>query len=137
MSILNEIRGRQSQAQVAKRTDIFQEEVADDNSSDGGDSQSQVSQLDVLRKLLATYPTISNQQPIRLQVDIKAQIDALCRQEKVTAETLLEALFVAARDGDSLPGVVAQAQERLKVRKEMGNIKSRITQLGKLLKLES
>jgi hypothetical protein len=32
-----------------------------------------------------------------------------------------------------VPGVVVQAQERLRSRKEMGNLKSRITQLGKLL----
>jgi hypothetical protein len=127
-SIINEIRNRQSQPPVSERADI----LASTNVDSG--SQPQASQLDVLKDLLATYPTISNQQPIRLQVEIKAEIDALCQREKITAETLLEALFIMAQAQGSLPSVVGQAQERLKIRKEMGNLKSRITQLGNLLK---
>ena len=127
-SIIDEIRNRQSQPPVSERADILVSTNVDSG------SQPQVSQLDVLKDLLATYPTISNQQPIRLQVEIKAEIDALCQGSKITAETLLEALFIAAQAQGSLPSVVVQAQERLKVRKEMGNLKSRITQLGNLLK---
>lgn len=127
-SIINEIRNRQSQPPVEERADILVETNVDSG------SQPQASQLDVLKDLLAAYPTISNQQPIRLQAEIKAEIDALCQGSKITAETLLEALFVAAQAQGSLPNVVAQAQERLRVRKEMGNLKSRITQLGNLLK---
>ena len=128
MSILNEIRNRQSQPPVSERADILASTNVDSS------SQPQPSQLDVLRDLLATYPTISNQQPIRLQAEIKAEIDALCQGSKITAETLLEALFVTVRERGDLPSAVVQAQERLKVRKEIGNLKSRITQLGNLLK---
>ncbi len=128
MSILNEIRNRQSQPPVSERADILVSTNVDSS------SQPQPSQLDVLRDLLATYPTISNQQPIRLQAEIKAEIDALCQGSKITAETLLEALFVTVRERGDLPSAVVQAQERLKVRKEIGNLKSRITQLGNLLK---
>ena len=127
-SIIDEIRNRQSQPPVSERADILVSTNVDSG------SQPQVSQLDVLKDLLATYPTISNQQPIRLQAEIKAEIDALCQGSKITAETLLEALFIAAIAQGSLPSVVVQAQERLKVRKEIGNLKSRITQLGNLLK---
>ena len=130
-SIIDEIRNRQSQPPVSERADILVSTNVDSV------SQPQASQLDVLKDLLATYPTISNQQPIRLQVEIKAEIDALCQSSKITAETLLEALFIAAIAQGSLPSVVVQAQERLKVRKEMGNLKSRITQLGNLLKNNS
>ena len=130
-SIIDEIRNRQSQPPVSERADILVSTNVDSV------SQPQASQLDVLKDLLATYPTISNQQQIRLQAEIKAEIDALCQGSKITAETLLEALFVAAREQGSLPSVVVQAQERLKVRKEMGNLKSRITQLGNLLKNNS
>jgi hypothetical protein len=128
MSILNEIRNRPSQPVVEERADILVSTNVDSG------SQPQASQLDVLKDLLAAYPTISNQQPIRLQTEIKAEIDALCQSSKITAETLLEALFVTAQAQGSLPSVVVQAQERLRVRKEMGNLKSRITQLGNLLK---
>ena len=127
-SIIDEIRNRQSQPPVEERADILVSTNVDSG------SQPQASQLDVLKDLLATYPTISNQQPIRLQAEIKAEIDALCQGSKITAETLLEALFIAAIAQGSLPSVVVQAQERLKVRKEIGNLKSRITQLGNLLK---
>ena len=127
-SIIDEIRNRQSQPPVEERADILVSTNVDSG------SQRQASQLDVLKDLLATYPTISNQQPIRLQAEIKAEIDALCQSSKITAETLLEALFIAAIAQGSLPSVVVQAQERLRVRKEMGNLKSRITQLGNLFK---
>ena len=127
-SIIDEIRNRQSQPPVSERADILVSTNVDSS------SQPQPSQLDVLRDLLATYPTISNQQPIRLQAEIKAEIDALCQGSKITAETLLEALFIAAQAQGGLPSVVVQAQERLRMRKEMGNLKSRITQLGNLLK---
>lgn len=126
--IIDEIRNRQSQPPVSERADILVSTNVDIS------SQPQPSQLDALRDLLTTYPTISNQQPIRLQAEIKAEIDALCQREKITTETLLEALFVAAQSQGGLPSVVVQAQERLRVRKEMGNLKSRITQLGNLLK---
>ena len=129
-SIIDEIRNRQSQPPVEERADI----LVSTNVESGSQIQPEPSQLDVLKDLLATYPTISNQQPIRLQVEIKAEIDALCQSSKITAETLLEALFIAAIAQGSLPSVVGQAQERLKIRKEMGNLKSRITQLGNLLK---
>ena len=127
-SIIDEIRNRQSQPPVEERADILVSTNVDSG------SQPQASQLDVLKDLLATYPTISNQQPIRLQAEIKAEIDALCQGSKITAETLLEALFVTVRERGDLPSAVVQAQERLKVRKEIGNLKSRITQLGNLLK---
>jgi hypothetical protein len=128
-SIINEIRNRQSQPPVSERADILVS-----TNVESGYPAPQPSQLDVLHDLLAEYPTISKQQPIRLQVEIKAEIDALCQGEKITAETLFEALFIAAIAQGSLPGVVKQAIERLKMRKEMGNLKSRITQLGNLLK---
>ena len=132
-SIIDEIRNRQSQPPVEERADI----LVSTNVESGSQIQPEPSQLDVLKDLLATYPTISNQQPIRLQAEIKAEIDALCQGAKITAETLLEALFITAQAQGSLPSVVVQAQERLKVRKEMGNLKSRITQLGNLLKNNS
>jgi hypothetical protein len=101
---------------VEERADI----LVSTNVESGSQIQPEPSQLDVLKDLLATYPTISNQQPIRLQAEIKAEIDALCQGAKITAETLLEALFITAQDQGSLPSMVVQAQERLKVRKEMG-----------------
>lgn len=131
MSLINDIKNRQSQPTVTEaRVDILAETVQITDPP----TNSPATQLDELRGLLARYPEIAKQQPIRLQVAIKEQIDALCQQESITAETLLEALFTIAQDQDTLPLVVSRAQEQLRVRKEMGNLKSRITQLGNLLK---
>ena len=51
-SIIDEIRNRQSQPPVSERADILVSTNVDSV------SQPQVSQLDVLKDLLATYPTI-------------------------------------------------------------------------------
>jgi hypothetical protein len=132
MSLINDIKNRQSQPTVAEaRVDILTETT---QIADLPPINSPATQLDELRGLLARYPEIAKQQPIRLQVAIKEKIDALCQQESITAETLLEALFTIAQAQGTLPNAVSRAQEQLKVRKEMGNLKSRITQLGNLLK---
>lgn len=132
MSLINDIKNRQSQPTVTEaRVDILTETT---QIADLPPINSPATQLDELRGLLARYPEIAKQQPIRLQVAIKEQIDALCQQESITAETLLEALFTIAQAQGTLPSVVSRAQEQLRVRKEMGNLKSRITQLGNLLK---
>ena len=128
MSLINDIKNRQSQPTVTEaRVDILTETT---QIADLPPINSPATQLDELRGLLARYPEIAKQQPIRLQVAIKEKIDALCQQ----AETLLEALFTIAQAQGTLPNVVSRAQEQLRVRKEMGNLKSRITQLGNLLK---
>ena len=132
MSLINDIKNRQSQPTVAEaRVDILTETT---QIADLPPINSPATQLDELRGLLARYPEIAKQQPLRLQVAIKEQIDALCQQESITAETLLEALFTIAQAQGTLPNAVSRAQEQLRVRKEMGNLKSRITQLGNLLK---
>jgi hypothetical protein len=132
MSLINDIKNRQSQPTVTEtRVDILTETT---QIADLPPINSPATQLDELRGLLARYPEIAKQQPLRLQVAIKEQIDALCQQESITAETLLEALFTIAQTQGTLPNAVSKAQEQLRVRKEMGNLKSRITQLGNLLK---
>jgi hypothetical protein len=132
MSLINDIKNRQSQPTVTEaRVDILTETT---QIADLPPINSPATQLDELRGLLARYPEIAKQQPLRLQVAIKEKIDALCQQESITAETLLEALFTIAQAQGTLPNAVSRAQEQLRVRKEMGNLKSRITQLGNLLK---
>lgn len=132
MSLINDIKNRQAQPTVTEaRVDILTETT---QIADLPPINSPATQLDELRGLLARYPEIAKQQPIRLQVAIKEKIDALCQQESITAETLLEALFTIAQAQGTLPNAVSRAQEQLRVRKEMGNLKSRITQLGNLLK---
>jgi hypothetical protein len=132
MSLINDIKNRQSQPTVTEaRVDILTETT---QIADLPPINSPATQLDELRGLLARYPEIAKQQPLRLQVAIKEKIDALCQQESITAETLLEALFTIAQEQGTLPNAVSRAQEQLRVRKEMGNLKSRITQLGNLLK---
>lgn len=139
MSILDEIKSRATQPLVTTRKDILlpqaDEEaeapvvVAKDNAA-----QTLESKLEGMKKQLADYPIIANQQPIRLEAEIKAKVEDYCRSNKVTLETLIEALFEEAETQNYLNKVVQRAQERLKQRKEMGNLKTKITQLGNLLK---
>lgn len=139
MSILDEIKNRAVQPSVTTRKDILfpkaDEEaevsviVARDNTA-----QTLESKLEGMKKQLADYPIIANQQPIRLETEIKTKVEDYCRSNKVTLETLVEALFEEAETQNYLNKVVPRAQERLKQRKEMGNLKTKITQLGNLLK---
>jgi predicted DNA-binding ribbon-helix-helix protein len=71
--------------------------------------------------------------PVRLETPIKEELDELCNREKITIETLLEALYVTCKDKDStMRQVVKEAKKRLKNRKEAGNIRSSLTKLNNL-----
>jgi len=129
MSIIDEIKNRKSQKLVEEeRIDIFTEIKDDNNAISLADSQ-----LNQLKNKLCQYPEIAKQHPVRLQVDIKEEIDTLCQKEKITTDTLLEALFMSAKANNIIADIVVMARNQLIKRKEVGNLKSRITQLEKLL----
>jgi hypothetical protein len=55
---------------------------------------SSISDVEQLRLKLSQFPEIASRVPVRLEVSVKDDIEALCRQEKITIETLLEALYL-------------------------------------------
>lgn len=113
MSILDEIRNRTAPKAVPERQDVFQEQklppasqedtVQSDlkgRSAGGNQAQSDfkyppelspISDLEQLRLKLSQFSEIASRVPVRLEARVKNDIEAFCRQEKITIETLLEA----------------------------------------------
>lgn len=145
MSILDEIRNRTASKTVAERRDVFQEQnpplteqaVVNDNLSDvvevdtdKAKEASPTSDLEKLHSKLAQFPKVASRVPVRLEVAVKEDIEAFCRQEKITIETLLEALYLTCNGKDTVMRQVAkEARKRLASRKAAGNIRSSITRL--------
>jgi hypothetical protein len=145
MSILDEIKNRTAQPSVTARKDILVSQINDESQPltliaeeiippKETTAQTLESKLEAMKEQLATYPIIANQQPIRLEADLKTEIEDYCRSNKITLETLLEALFENSKAQGFLTEAVPSAQARLKRRKEIGNLRTKITQLSNLLK---
>jgi hypothetical protein len=144
MSILDEIKNRTAQPSVTARKDILVSQTDESQlptpvaeeiiTTKETAAQTLESKLEAMKQQLATYPIIANQQPIRLEADLKTEIEDYCRSNKITLETLVEALFKNAQSQGFLNNAVPHAQERLKRRKEIGNLRTKITQLSNLLK---
>ena len=144
MSLLDEIRNRNNQPVVPPRQDVFQQninsksietEVEEVQATDIREESSEISQVKQLEELLASFPEIAQRFPIRLESQIKNELNLLCSRETITIETLLEAFYVVCKDKDALMGkVLKEASKRLKSRKEAGNIRSSITKLNNLTK---
>ena len=76
---------------------------------------------------MSQFPEIANCVPVRLEVSVKDDIEAFCRQEKITIETLLEALYLTYASKDTvMRQVTKEAWRRLNSRKSAGNIRSSI-----------
>ena len=142
MSLLDEIRNRNNQPVVPPRQDVFQKntesievEVEEVQKTGTPLEPSEFSQVKQLEDLLASFPEIAPRFPIRLESQIKDELNLLCDRQKVTIETLLEAFYVIYKDKDStMEKVLKEAKKRLKSRKEAGNIRSSITKLNNLTK---
>ena len=151
MSILDEIRNRTAPKAVPERQDIFQEQplspveqqeemiqsdhtkgiLGDNRVKSGFESAPKpTSDLEQLRLKLSQFPEIANRVPVRLETEVKNDIEAFCRQEKITVETLLEALYLTCVSKDTLMRqITKEARRRLNSRKSAGNIRSSITRL--------
>ncbi|OKH31167.1 hypothetical protein NIES2101_41780 [Calothrix sp. HK-06] len=134
MSLLDEIRNRNTQPTVEPRADVLQSTTpVTDTTTPQVEQPSEVSELKRLEELLASFPEIAARIPVRLETPIKDELDELCNREKITIETLLEAFYVTCKDKDStMRQVVKEAKKRLKSRKDAGNIRSNLTKLNNL-----
>lgn len=152
MSILDDIRNRTAPKAVPERKDVFQEQqtslASQENTIESdraerneGNNQadanfesnpelSSISDLEQLRLKLSQFPEIASRVPVRLEINIKEDIEAFCRREKITIETLLEALYLTCTSKDTvMRQVTKEAKRRLASRKAAGNIRSSITRL--------
>lgn len=155
MSILDEIRNRSAQNTVPARKDVLshQEQVSPTSEVDtlastpvesgvgvtavatNQNQQGSGSELKKLEEQLASFPEIAPRVPVRLETEIKEELEALCIREKVTVETLVEAFYVTCKDKDTvMRQVFKEAKKRLATRKAAGNIRSSVTRLTNLTK---
>jgi hypothetical protein len=136
MNILDEIRNRAVAPTVAPREDVLAPQQQGSPTLDmPSTADSSVSELTLLEEQLANFPEIAPRVPVRLEVNIKQELDELCNREKITVETLLEAFYVTCKEKDSvMKQVIKEAKKRLKSRKEAGNIRSSMTRLANLAK---
>lgn len=155
MSILDEIRNRSAQNTVPARKDVLshQEQVSPTSEVDtlastpvesgvgvtavatNQNQQGSGSELKKLEEQLAIFPEIAPRVPVRLETEIKEELEALCSREKVTVETLVEAFYVTCKDKDTvMRQVFKEAKKRLATRKAAGNIRSSVTRLTNLTK---
>lgn len=158
MSILDEIRNRSAQNTVPAREDVLshQEQVSPTSEVDtlastpvksgvgvtdiatNQNQQGSGSELKRLEEQLAGFPEIAPRVPVRLETEIKEELEALCSREKVTIETLVEAFYVTCKDKDTvMRQVLKEAKKRLANRKAAGNIRSSVTRLNNLTKGQS
>ena len=110
------------------------EEILEDNRAKASNKSTpeptSTSELEQLRLKLSQFPEIANRVPVRLEAGIKNEIETFCRQEKITVETLLEALYLTCISKDALMRqVTKEARRKLASRKSAGNIRSSITRL--------
>lgn len=83
---------------------------------------------------LATFPSISAKKVgVRLEEDILAELEALCRQNDITIETLLESFYVVCSAQDKVMSkVLPEAKRRIRQRVRAGNIRSILTKTRNL-----
>jgi hypothetical protein len=73
---------------------------------------------------------VADRRQIRLEVSIDSDLETLCRAQKITVETLLEAAYLEIEDNPDLKSrVIAAAKVRLSARKRAGNLRRIQTQL--------
>jgi hypothetical protein len=80
---------------------------------------------------LSGLPQTADRRQIRLEVGIDSELEALCRTQKITVETFLEAAYLEIeQDPEMKSRVMAIAKTRLSDRKKAGNLRRMQTQLG-------
>ena len=81
---------------------------------------------------LAALPQVSQRRNIRLEVELEGRLLSFCQQNEITVETFLEACFVEAEQNTQFrTELVAEAERRLKQRKQAGKLRRVLSQLKK------
>lgn len=73
---------------------------------------------------------VAARRQIRLEINLDEEIDTLCKKNKITPETLFEALYLQSKAGEGLlEDAIAEAKKRLIERKRTGKIRRLQTQM--------
>ena len=130
MSLLDKIREESSSpsVKVDGRSDALIESLQQQESQ----SVSSVSEEDFEAELIAeleSFPVISNKKVgVRLEEEILEALQTLCRRERITIETLLEAFHETCSGDETLMSqVIGGAKTRVQRRTRAGNIRSILT----------
>jgi hypothetical protein len=134
MSLLDKIRQESEEPTitVSPRTDplVRSLQIVENTAVPSGDETLEQS----LAAELSALPKISEKKVgVRLQQEILAELEALCRQNDITMETLLESFYVVCSPQDKVMSkVLTEAQRRIKQRVRAGNIRSILTKTRNL-----
>ena len=88
-------------------------------------------QVKILETQLSKLPTTSRL-GLRLEKGIRDRMQDYCRENSITPETLIEALFVECIENGDMQKVKKGASERLSLRRQAGEIRKLITRLNGL-----
>lgn len=122
--MLSRIRNRSNRPTVPPRdaslADDNKDEAATSPSNSGSPSLPTLPPEEIIEELVET----ASRRQIRLEQSIDDRLAQLCRIERLTVETFLEATFLAcSRDEKLMRKVVTEAKERLRERKRAGRIR--------------
>lgn len=77
-----------------------------------------------LQSELDDLPQISKRLAVRLEDDLRKQLETLCKDEKITPETFLEAAFVVCQSNPgTMAMIMSEAKERYAKRKIAGELR--------------
>jgi hypothetical protein len=139
MSLLDKIR-QESEAPtvvVEKREDSLLDQVQMDRTAPSAhDLEQSISLENQLLDELQKIPTVSQKKVgVRLEEDLLAGIQSLCRDMDITIETLLEAFYVTCNPREPImKQVIKDARMRIKRRTRAGNIRSTLTKFRNIRK---
>lgn len=133
MSQLDEIR------QKAFRPAVERGDVLEQEGSSEAEKTSKISQFPVKETVGSQQKTIAQkslktqQKGIRLEEAIATYLDQVCLTEKVTAETIMEAVLVEMENNARLyQKIVKSAQKRRQKRFKLGRYRAKQTELARL-----
>lgn len=133
MSQLDEIRQKAFRPAV-ERGDVLEQEASSEQ-----DKTSNISQFPV-KETVGSEPRSSaqkslktQQKGIRLEEAIASYLDQICLTEKITAETVMEAVLVEMQNNSRLyTKIVKSAQKRRQKRFKLGRYRAKQAELARL-----
>ena len=124
--------GQKAGLQVEPRQDpLSGDGPQEDNTQPAVPAKTIAEQVKNLETQLSDLPTTSRL-GLRLEQGIRDRIQEYCRENSITPETHIEALFVECMENGNMQKVKIDASERLALRRQAGEIRKLITRLNGL-----
>jgi hypothetical protein len=115
---------QESQLDNPDEREITKEDTEDTPATDGT--------LEELKAQLAKFPPTRRHSAIVLDKDIDQELTRFCKDQGVTVEVFLEAVWLfTSAEPELMKTIMAEAQRRYKARKQAGKLRRLITMLKK------